>query len=284
MSPIVFLMLIMGFGCHSALWPFHTWAPDGHGSAPTAGSIIFAGVLMKIGLIGFIKIIIPLMPNMVAEYKELIIILASINVLYGALTAMRQDDLKYMAAYASLSHIGYIFIALMTSNSTGINGGLIQIVSHGLIICLLFFCVGSIHKLKGTRSIKELNSMLDNSPILSYFFIFTAFASIGFPLTSGFIAEFLIINGIHEFSYNSAYMILILFVPITGIFFTTIYMFRAVKNCCLRFNENAKSTTDFSRHEVVICLVLVTVIVTIGVFPSLIQDLLGNSYERLVLR
>ena len=126
--------------------------------------------------------------------------------------------------------------------------------------------------------------MLDNSPILSYFFIFTAFASIGFPLTSGFIAEFLIINGIHEFSYNSAYMLLLLFVPITGIFFTTIYMFRAVKNCCLRFNENAKSTTDFSRHEVVICLVLVTVIVAIGVFPSLIQDLLGNSYERLVLR
>ena len=155
---------------------FTIWAPDGHGSAPTAGSIILSqvGVLMKIGLIGFIKIIIPLMPQMVIEYRNLIIILASINVLYGALTAMRQDDLKYMAAYASLSHIGYIFIALMTSNSTGINGGLIQIVSHGLIICLLFFCVGSIHKLKGTRSIKELSSMLDNSPILSYFFIFTA--------------------------------------------------------------------------------------------------------------
>jgi len=283
-SPIVFLMLIIGFGCHSALWPFHTWAPDGHGSAPTAGSIIFAGVLMKIGLIGFIKIIIPLMPQMVIEYRNLIIILASINVLYGALTAMRQDDLKYMAAYASLSHIGYIFIALMTSNSTGINGGLIQIVSHGLIICLLFFCVGSIHKLKGTRSIKELSSMLDNSPILSYFFIFTAFASIGFPLTSGFIAEFLIINGIHEFSYDSAYRVLLLFVPIIGIFFTTIYMFRAVKNCCFRYNENGKSIIDFSRHEIVICLILVTVILIIGVFPTLIQDLLGNSYERLLLK
>ena len=189
-----------------------------------------------------------------------------------------------MTAYASLSHIGYIFIALMTSNSTGINGGLIQIVSHGLIICLLFFCVGSIHKLKGTRSIKELSSMLDNSPILSYFFIFTAFASIGFPLTSGFIAEFLIINGIHEFSYNSAYRLLLLFVPIIGIFFTTIYMFRAVKNCCFRYNENGKSIIDFSRHEIAICLILVTVILIIGVFPTLIQDLLGNSYERLLLK
>ena len=131
---------------------------------------------MKIGIIGFIKILIPIMNEITFNYSNIIIFLASVNIVYGAFTALRQNDLKYVAAYASLSHIGYIFIALMTSNETGVNGAIFQIISHGLIICLLFFTVGVIYRIKKTRMISQLNSMLDCSPILSYFFIFTAFA------------------------------------------------------------------------------------------------------------
>ena len=116
---------------------------------------------MKIGVIGFIKILIPIMNEITFNYSNVIIFLASVNIVYGAFTALRQNDLKYVAAYASLSHIGYIFIALMTSNETGINGAIFQIISHGLIICLLFFTVGVIYRIKKTRMISELNSILD---------------------------------------------------------------------------------------------------------------------------
>ena len=145
-----------------------------------------------------IKVIITIFSTTFNEYSNLFIILASINIIYGAFTAMMQDDLKYLAAYASLSHIGYIFLALAMNNEIGLSSAIMQTVSHGLIICLLFFSVGLIFNLKGTRSIKELNSLSDNSPLISKIFIFSAFASIGFPLTSGFIAEFLIISSVAQ--------------------------------------------------------------------------------------
>ena len=282
-SSLVFFLFLIGFGTHSALWPFHTWAPDGHGTAPTAGSIIFAGILMKIGLVGFIKILLPIMPEVTNLYAWLIISLASINIIYGAFTAMRQDDLKFMAAYASLSHIGYIFFALMTSNISGIQGAIFQVISHGLIICLLFFCVGCIHKLKGTRSISELNSFLDNSPILAGFFIFCAFASIGFPLTSGFISEFLIINGIYKFYAASTYKIIMIMIPVFGILLTTVYMFRAIKNTCLNFSEKNLKFDDLSFDEILICIVLCILIIFIGLFPDIIQAIISNSYKGLII-
>ena len=283
-SVFVFWLLLIGFGTHSALWPLHTWAPDGHGTAPTAGSIIFAGILMKIGVIGFIKILIPIMNEITFNYSNVIIFLASVNIVYGAFTALRQNDLKYVAAYASLSHIGYIFIALMTSNETGINGAIFQIISHGLIICLLFFTVGVIYRIKKTRMISELNSMLDYSPILSYFFIFTAFASIGFPLTSGFISEFMIINGIYKYFEFSKLGILMISIPILGILLTTIYMFRVVKDCIFTLNSNLNEFFDMDNYEIVICFILCILILFIGIYPNFIQSILFDSYKGLVMR
>ncbi len=283
-SNLVFWLLLIGFGTHSALWPFHTWAPDGHGTAPTAGSIIFAGILMKIGVIGFIKILIPLMNEITLDYSNLIITLASINIVYGAFTALRQDDLKYVAAYASLSHIGYIFLALMTNNKTGIDGAIFQIISHGLIICLLFFTVGVIYRIKGTRLISELNSMLDSSPILSSFFIFSAFASIGFPLTSGFVSEFMIINGIYKSFEPTNLGILLICIPTLGILLTTVYMFRAVKDCFITLANKIQQIIDMDKDEIIICFVLCFFILFIGLFPSIIQDILNESYKGLVMK
>ncbi len=266
-----YFLLLIGFGAHSALWPFHTWVPDGHGTAPTAGSIIFAGILMKIGIIGFIKILIPLMSNIFIEYSSLLIVLASINIIYGAFTAMMQDDLKYLAAYASLSHIGYIFLALAMHNQIGINGAIVQTISHGLIISLLFFSIGIIHATKGTRSIKELNSMMDNSPLLSHIFIFVAFASIGFPLTSGFIAEFLIMSSVWIYNH------FLLVVPLLGILITTLYMFRTVKKICLQFRDNNKDKTDLKMNERIICYALVILILLIGIFPNFVITFLSGE-------
>ena len=262
-----FFLLFIGFGSHSALWPFHTWVPDGHGTAPTAGSIIFAGILMKIGIIGFIKIIIPILSLAFTEYTSLLIILASINIIYGAFTAMMQDDLKYLAAYASLSHIGYIFLALAMNSHLGMVGAITQTISHGLIICLLFYSVGIIHRIKKTRSIKELSSMVDDSPNLGYVFIFAAFASIGFPLTSGFVAEFLIMLSVY---HSNQYLLLI--VPIFGIFITTIYMFRTVKKICLRFVDSNNIKRDLEIDDKTICYILVILICLIGIFPSFVTS------------
>ena len=275
---IAFLFLVLGFGSHSALWPLHTWAPDGHGTAPTAGSIIFAGILMKIGIIGFIKIIITIFQSTFIEYSHIIIILASINIIYGAFTAMMQDDLKYLAAYASLSHIGYIFLALAMNNELGISSAILQTISHGLIICLLFFSVGLIFNAKGTRSIKELNSLSDNSPFISNFFIFAAFASIGFPLTSGFIAEFLIISSIAS-SVNTFLII----VPLIGIFITTLYMFRSVKKICLKYLDTNENFNDATLDEKLICFLLIIIIVTIGVFPDFFLNFIQGESSKIIL-
>jgi len=275
---LAFFLLAIGFGSHSALWPLHTWAPDGHGTAPTAGSIIFAGILMKIGIIGFIKIIITIFNPTFIEFSNILIILASINIIYGAFTAMMQDDLKYLAAYASLSHIGYIFLALAMNNQIGLNSALLQTASHGIIICLLFFSVGLIFNAKGTRSIKELNSLHDNAPIISSIFIFSAFASIGFPLTSGFIAEFLIINSIAL--SNNAILIII---PLIGIFITTLYMFRTVKKICLQYVETNNSYSTISIDEKLICYILIVLIVGIGIFPNFFLNFInGESIKILV--
>mgnify|MGYP003991512721 FL=1 len=275
---LAFFLLVLGFGSHSALWPLHTWAPDGHGTAPTAGSIIFAGILMKIGVIGFIKVIITIFNTAFIEYSSLFIILASINIIYGAFTAMMQDDLKYLAAYASLSHIGYIFLALAMNNETGLSSAILQTVSHGLIICLLFFSVGLIFNLKGTRSIKELNSLSDNSPLISSIFIFAAFASVGFPLTSGFIAEFLIISSVAQ-SGN----FLLIIIPLVGIFITTIYMFRTVKKICLRYVQSKESISTISYDEKLICFILILTIITIGIFPNFFLNFINGESIKIIL-
>ena len=275
---LAFFLLVLGFGSHSALWPLHTWAPDGHGTAPTAGSIIFAGILMKIGVIGFIKVIITIFSTTFNEYSNLFIILASINIIYGAFTAMMQDDLKYLAAYASLSHIGYIFLALAMNNEIGLSSAIMQTVSHGLIICLLFFSVGLIFNLKGTRSIKELNSLSDNSPLISKIFIFSAFASIGFPLTSGFIAEFLIISSVAQ----SGNFILII-VPLAGIFITTLYMFRTVKKICLKYVQGKESISTISYDEKLICFILILTIVSIGIFPNFFLNFINGESAKIIL-
>jgi len=275
---LAFFLLVLGFGSHSALWPLHTWAPDGHGTAPTAGSIIFAGILMKIGVIGFIKVIITIFSTTFNEYSNLFIILASINIIYGAFTAMMQDDLKYLAAYASLSHIGYIFLALAMNNEIGLSSAIMQTVSHGLIICLLFFSVGLIFNLKGTRSIKELNSLSDNSPLISKIFIFSAFASIGFPLTSGFIAEFLIISSVAQ----SGNFILII-VPLAGIFITTLYMFRTVKKICLKYVQSKESISTISYDEKLICFILILTIVSIGIFPNFFLNFINGESAKIIL-
>ena len=275
---LAFFLLVLGFGSHSALWPLHTWAPDGHGTAPTAGSIIFAGILMKIGVIGFIKVIITIFSTTFNEYSNLFIILASINIIYGAFTAMMQDDLKYLAAYASLSHIGYIFLALAMNNQIGLSSAIMQTVSHGLIICLLFFSVGLIFSLKGTRSIKELNSLSDNSPLISKIFIFSAFASIGFPLTSGFIAEFLVISSVAQ----SGNFILII-VPLAGIFITTLYMFRTVKKICLKYVQGKESISTISYDEKLICFILILTIVSIGIFPNFFLNFINGESAKIIL-
>jgi NADH-quinone oxidoreductase subunit M len=233
---------------------------------------------MKIGIIGFIKIIITIFNPTFIEFSNILIILASINIIYGAFTAMMQDDLKYLAAYASLSHIGYIFLALAMNNQIGLNSALLQTASHGIIICLLFFSVGLIFNAKGTRSIKELNSLHDNAPIISSIFIFSAFASIGFPLTSGFIAEFLIINSIAL--SNNAILIII---PLIGIFITTLYMFRTVKKICLQYVETNNSYSTISIDEKLICYILIVLILGIGIFPNFFLNFInGESIKILV--
>lgn len=277
-SKYAFLFLFLGFGAHSALWPMHTWAPDGHGSAPTAGSIIFAGILMKIGIIGFIKVVITIFNTTFIEFSNIIIVLASINIIYGAFTAMMQDDLKYLAAYASLSHIGYIFLALAMNNELGMNSAIIQTVSHGLIICLLFFSVGLIYNFKNTRSIKELDSLSDNSPLIANIFIFAAFASIGFPLTSGFIAEFLVISSIAETG-----KFLLLTIPLTGIFITTLYMFRTVKKICLKFKYSNSTNSSISLYEKIICFFLIITIFSIGIFPNILLNFISGESSKIIL-
>ena len=235
---IFFPLVFIGFGVLGALFPFHTWSPDGHASAPTAVSMLHAGVLMKLGGYGCLRIAMFLMPDALEMWAPVFLVLTTISVVYGALSACVQTDLKYINAYSSVSHCGMVLFALVMTTQTAITGAILQMLSHGLMTALFFACIGMIYHRAGTRDVRYLGGLMKVIPFLAVSYVVAGLANLGLPGFSGFVAEMTIFVG----SFENAGMFhrVATIIACTAIVITAVYILRVVGKILFQKIPNKK--------------------------------------------
>ncbi|MBA4198003.1 MAG: NADH-quinone oxidoreductase subunit M [Chitinophaga sp.] len=269
---IIFPFLFIGFGFFAALFPFHTWVPDGHSSAPTAASMFLAGISMKLGGYGCLRVATYLLPYAAQYYSPYIIALAAIAILYGAFATMMQTDLKYINAYSSVSHCGFVLLGIGMLTQTAITGAVMQMVSHGLITALFFAAIGMLYERTHTRQVKELGGLLKVMPFISTVFIIAGLCSLGLPGLSGFAAEVTVFVGSWQRT-ETAYRIATI-VSCASIVVTAVYILRATGSSILGAvkNEHFLSLKDATWNEKLAALLLLIGIIVIGIMPYVLQN------------
>ena len=257
-----FPFLMIGFGALAGLWPFHTWSPDGHVAAPTAVSMVHAGVLMKLGAFGIIRIGMTLMPEGAQDWMPVLIGLGTVNVIYGAWSAMGQTDLKYVIGYSSVSHMGYVLMGIATLHSLGLGGAVLQMFSHGVMTALFFAVVGVIYERTHTRDIQVLNGLAKRMGFTATLFAVAGMASLGLPGLSGFVAELLVFLGLFQ-----TYPILGA-LGIIGAAITAVYILRLMGRVFFGpMGEEWSDQTDANGRERFATLILAGFILLVGLFP-----------------
>ena len=279
-----FPLTFIGFGALGALFPLHTWSPDGHASAPTAVSMLHAGVLMKLGGYGALRIAVFLMPQGAQEMAWIFIILATIGSVYGAYTATVKTDLKYINAYSSVSHLGFILFAIMMFNQIAFTGAVLQMISHGFITALFFALIGMIYGRTGTRNIYEMGGLMKVLPILGVAYMIAGFASLGLPGLSAFVAEMTIFVG--AFQHADLFHRVTTILVISSIVVTAVYILRAAGIMLygpIR-NEKFKLLTDATWYEKVTVYLLIFVIAAMGMYPFWLSEMISESVLPIVNR
>jgi len=261
---LLFLAFGIAFAVKVPMWPLHTWLPDAHVEAPTAGSVILAAILLKMGTYGFLRFSLPLFPDASQNFVPWIFTLAIIGIVYGALVAMVQPDVKKLVAYSSVSHLGFVMLGIFALNPQGLQGGILQMVNHGLSTGALFLLVGMIYERRHTRQIAELGGLSKPLPVYAAFFLIVTLSSIGLPGLNGFVGEFLVLLGAFKASAMAAA------IAATGVILAAVYMLWMVQRVffgpCDR-SEN-RSLTDLSLREIAVLVSVVIPIVWLGVYPS----------------
>ncbi|MEY3209270.1 MAG: hypothetical protein RL064_1301, partial [Bacteroidota bacterium] len=277
---LFFPFAFLGFGVFAALFPFHTWVPDGHASAPTAASMFLAGISMKLGGYGCLRISL-LMPNGAQEYAWIIILLATIAIIYGAFATMMQTDLKYINAYSSISHCGFVILGIGMMNKTSINGAVIQMVSHGLMTALFFAAIGMIYSRTHTRLVAQLGGLLKAMPFISTVFVIAGLCSLGLPGFSGFVAEMTVFMG--AWQNPDIWHRLATIISAASIVVTAVYILRATGKTLMGpiSNEHAL-LTDATWNEKLAAGLLIIGILIIGIAPFLINQLIMPSTDILM--
>ena len=277
-----FPLTFIGFGVLGALFPFHTWSPDGHASAPTAVSMLHAGVLMKLGGYGCFRIAMYLMPEAANELGWIFLILTGISVVYGAFSACVQTDLKYINAYSSVSHCGLVLFAILMLNETSCTGAVLQMLSHGLMTALFFALIGMIYGRPHTRDIRELDGLMRIMPFLSCGYIIAGLANLGLPGFSGFIAEMTIFVG--SFQNADTFHRVLTIAACTSIVITAVYILRVVGKILYGTckNEHHLQLTDATWDErfSVICLILA--VAALGMAPLWVSNMISTGVEPIV--
>ncbi len=275
-----FPFAFVGFGIFAALFPFHTWVPDGHASAPTAASMFLAGISMKLGGYGCLRIA-ALMPEAANSYGWIIITLATIAIIYGAFATMMQTDLKYINAYSSISHCGFVILGIGMMNKTAVNGAVIQMVSHGLMTALFFAAIGMIYSRTHTRLVAQLGGLLKVMPFISTVFVIAGLCSLGLPGFSGFVAEMTVFMGSWQ-NPSGAYRLATILSG-ASIVVTAVYILRATGKTIMGpiSNEHAL-LADATWNEKLAAGLLITGILIIGLAPFLINQLIMPSTNILM--
>ncbi len=278
----IFPAVFVGFGVLGALFPFHTWSPDGHASAPTAVSMLHAGVLMKLGGYGCFRVAIYLMPEAAQELSWIFLILTGISVVYGAFSAVVQTDLKYINAYSSVSHCGLVLFAILMLNQTAMTGAVLQMLSHGLMTALFFALIGLIYGRTHTRDIREMGGLMKIMPFASVCYVIAGLASLGLPGLSGFVAEMTVFVG--SFQNPGLFHRIVTIVACCSIVITAVYILRTVGKILYGPVQNPHHIgfPDATWYEKISIVGLIIFIFALGVFPSLASNMINYSLGPII--
>ncbi len=273
---LVFPLFAIGAGCLAGLWPFHTWSPDGHVAAPTAVSMLHAGVLMKLGAFAILRLGIQLLPEGAQFWMPALVVLATINILYGAISAMAQTDFKYVIGYSSVSHMGYVLLGLATLDPVGLNGAALQMFSHGVMTALMFAMVGAVYDQAHTRELAVFGGLAGKMPRFAVYFFIAGLTSVGLPGFSGFVAEFNVFVGTFR-TYPWAGGLAVL-----GAGITAVYIFRLLALSFFgSFNEERwGGLKDMTRFEAAGGALLVVFILFMGLWPAPFVDRIAPTIVK----
>jgi NADH-quinone oxidoreductase subunit M len=277
----IFPLVFTGFGVFSALFPFHTWVPDGHSSAPTAGSMFLAGISMKLGGYGCLRAATYLLPDGAREYSHIIIILASIAILYGAFATMMQKDLKYINAYSSVSHCGFVLLGIGMLTKTAMTGAVFQMVSHGLMTALFFAIIGMVYERTHTRQVADMGGLMKVMPFITTVMFIAGLCSLGLPGLSGFVAEITVFAGSWEIadSFHRGATI----VACMSIVVTAVYILRAVGQVSMGpIKKEYTKLTDASWYERWAAVILIAGILLMGLAPFMLNELVSPGIDVIV--
>ncbi len=278
MQTLLWLAFFASFAVKLPMWPVHTWLPDAHVQAPTAGSVVLAAILLKMGGYGFLRFSLPMFPVASQIMAPLVFWLSAIAVVYTSLVALMQEDMKKLVAYSSVAHMGYVTMGIFAANQQGVDGAIFQMISHGFISGALFLCVGVIYDRMHTREIAAYGGLVNRMPVYAAVFMLFTMANVGLPGTSGFVGEFLTLAGVFQVSTWVAA------VAATGVILSAAYalwLYRRVVFGDL-IKESLKSIADMTRREKAIFAPLVAMTLLLGVYPALVTDIVGPSVASLL--
>jgi NADH-quinone oxidoreductase subunit M len=278
MQKWLFWGFVLAFLIKIPLFPFHTWLPYAHTEAPTAGSVILAGILLKTGVYGILRFAVPIFPEAVVVCTPFLMLLAVIGIVYGAMVALVQQDIKRLVAYSSVSHMGMLLAGILAWNLPGVEGGMIQMINHGLSTGALFLIVGMIYERRHTRDVNDFGGLAKIMPVYATFFMIFTLSSIGLPGLNGFVGEFLILYGLMGYSYIWAS------IAALGVILGAVYMLRLYKRMMFGeiTHEANKTLTDVSRREFYLLLPIALLCFGIGLYPAPLQKTLAPSVRQIV--
>jgi len=289
----LFLAFGLAFLIKVPLFPFHTWLPDAHTEAPTAGSVVLAGVLLKMGTYGLLRFAIPLFPVAMGELSPLILVLSTVGIVYGAFVAFAQLDVKKLVAYSSVSHLGFVMLGIVAFNQQAVEGAILQMVNHGISTGALFLLVGMVYERTHTRAIADYGGIATKMPAFAAFFVIITMSSIGLPGTNGFSGEFLILSGTFlealPITSGASWDLLTIVcatIAVTGVLLGAIYMLSMVRRVFFGplTNPHNEELTDLSPREIGVLLPLVALVFAIGFWPRTFTAPMTASVEHLVDR
>jgi NADH-quinone oxidoreductase subunit M len=278
MQSWLWFAFLASFAVKLPMWPVHTWLPDAHVEAPTAGSVILAGILLKMGGYGFLRFSIPMFPLASAEFAPLIFALSVVAIVYTSLVCLAQEDIKKLIAYSSVAHMGFVTIGVFTLTMQGLQGGIFQMISHGLISAALFLCVGVIYDRMHTRAIDAYGGLVSRMPLYAFCFMVFTLANVGLPGTSGFVGEFLSLTG--AFRVNTWVAVL----AATGVILSAAYALWLYRRIIFGKLENAslKLMTDLTWREAAVVAPLAVLTIFFGFYPAPILDASAVSVDALI--